>query len=414
MCGILGYVGPRKAEPILVDGLRRLEYRGYDSAGLATLVGDRMHLRKRAGRVSDLSSFLQTSPAPGSIGISHTRWATHGPANDINAHPHVAGDGDGAVAVVHNGVIENYAVLKKHLQSEGIEFKSQTDTEVIAQLIAYHLNGDLVEAVRKVLGLLKGTYGLAVISPKNPHIVVGARLGSPLVVGIGDGEHYLASDPSALSGNTQKVVFLQDHQLCVLTANDWHVYDSDHSRVSALVHSIDADPAETDIGGFPHFMLKEIYEQPDSIENALRGRLSDADASAHFGGLNIDPQQLRRAERIILTACGTSYHAAIVGEYLFRRGSPASRSKSNTPASSDIAIRRSINTPLSSRLRSRARRRIRWPRCASRNAKAIPCCPFAMSSAARSPARPTAAFICTPGRKSASPAPRPSRRRSPC
>ncbi len=317
MCGILGYVGPRKAEPILVDGLRRLEYRGYDSAGLATLAGDRLHLRKRAGRVSELSSYLQTSPAPGGVGISHTRWATHGPANDINAHPHVAGHGDGAVAVVHNGVIENYAALKKHLQGEGIEFASQTDTEVIAQLIAYHLNGDLVDAVRKVLGLLKGTYGLAVISPKNPHIVVGARLGSPLVVGIGDGEHYLASDPSALAGNTQKVVFLQDNQLCVLTSNDWHVYDGDHSRVSALVHSIDSDPAETDIGGFPHYMLKEIYEQPDSIENALRGRLSDADASAHFGGLNLDTQQLRRAERIILTACGTSYHAGIVGEYLF-------------------------------------------------------------------------------------------------
>ena len=317
MCGILGYVGPREAEPILVNGLRRLEYRGYDSAGLATLTGNRLHLRKRAGRVAELGSYLQTSPAPGCIGISHTRWATHGPANDINAHPHLAGTGDGAVAVVHNGVIENYAILKKQLEAEGVRFRSQTDTEVIAQLIAYHLNGDLVEAVRKVLGLLKGTYGLAVVSPRNPDLIVGARLGSPLVVGIGDGEHYLASDPSALAVSTQKVVFLQDHQLCVLTRDEWQIFDGDREKVSARIQSIEPDAGDSDTAGYPHYMLKEIYEQPEAIENALRGRLSEADASSHFGGLNIDPQQLRRAERIILTACGTSYHAGLVGEYLF-------------------------------------------------------------------------------------------------
>jgi len=317
MCGIVGYVGKRKAEPILVDGLRRLEYRGYDSAGIATLTGSQMHLRKKAGRVSELSGFLQTSPAPGSIGISHTRWATHGPPNDINAHPHVAGVGDGAVAVVHNGVIENYTSLKKHLQGEGVVFKSQTDTEVIAQLIAYHMTGSLVEAVRKTLGLLKGTYGLAVVSPRNPNLIVGARLGSPLVVGIGEGEHYLASDPAALSSHTQRVAFLQDHQLCVLTEDEWHIYDSDHDRVSAQVQSIDLAADESDLGSYPHYMLKEIYEQPDAVENAMRGRLGDADSSAHFGGLNLDPQKLRRAERIILTACGTSYHAGLVGEYLF-------------------------------------------------------------------------------------------------
>jgi glucosamine--fructose-6-phosphate aminotransferase (isomerizing) len=317
MCGIVGYVGPREAEPILVDGLRRLEYRGYDSAGIATLTGDRLHLRKRAGRVSELSSFLESAPAPGCLGISHTRWATHGPANNVNAHPHLAGAGEGQVAVVHNGVIENYAVLKRQLQADGVVFQSETDTEVVAQLIAYHLNGDLVEAVRKVLRLLKGTYGLAVISPRNPELIVGARLGSPLVVGIGDGEHYLASDPSALATNTQKVVYLQDHQLAVLTRDEWHVYDSEQSRVSASVQSIDWEPGESDLGGFAHFMLKEIFEQPEALENAMRGRLSDEESSAHFGGLNLDTQQLRRAERIILTACGTSYHAGLVGEYLF-------------------------------------------------------------------------------------------------
>ena len=317
MCGIVGYVGNREAEPILLDGLRRLEYRGYDSASMATLTGRQLHLRKKAGRVGDLSSYLNTQPAPGCIGISHTRWATHGAATDSNAHPHVAGSGDGQVAVVHNGVIENYSILKRQLEAEGIVFQSQTDTEVVAQLIAFHLDGDLVTAVRKVLKLLKGTYGLAVLCPQNPDMIVGARLGSPLVVGLGADENYLASDPSALMGYTQKVVYLQDRQLCVLTADEFHVYDGDEVRVSTSVQSIDWDAGDSDKGGFEHHMLKEIFEQPETIAAAMRGRLDEADATAHFGGLNLDARQLRRAERIILTACGTSYHAGIVGEYLF-------------------------------------------------------------------------------------------------
>src|SRR5919197_6117817 len=198
MCGIVGYVGSKEAEPILVEGLRRLEYRGYDSAGLATLTGPQLHLRKRAGRIADLVRHLRERPAPGCLGISHTRWATHGGATDANAHPHIGGDGDGLVAVVHNGVIENYGALKRQLEAEGVSFRSETDTEVIAQLIAHHLNGDLVEAVRKVLAMLKGTYGLAVLSPRNPDLIVGARLGSPLVLGLGQNENFLASDPTAL------------------------------------------------------------------------------------------------------------------------------------------------------------------------------------------------------------------------
>jgi glucosamine--fructose-6-phosphate aminotransferase (isomerizing) len=315
MCGIVGYVGRKEAEPILVEGLRRLEYRGYDSAGIATLTGARLHLRKCTGRIADLAKVLAQRPAPGCVGISHTRWATHGPANDRNAHPHVGGNN--LVAVVHNGVIENYAALKRQLRQEGVVFHSDTDTEVIAQLIAHHLNGDLVEAVRTVLPLLKGTYGLAAVSPRAPEVVVGARLGSPLVLGIGQGEHFLASDPSALIANTQQVVYLQDHQMCVLTPEGWHIRDQDNGRVSARVHTIDWDPGDADKGPFEHHMLKEIYEQPEALENAMRGRLNDADASAHFGGLNLDARQLRRADRLILTACGTSYHAALVGEYLF-------------------------------------------------------------------------------------------------
>jgi glucosamine--fructose-6-phosphate aminotransferase (isomerizing) len=325
MCGIVGYVGHREAEPILVGGLRRLEYRGYDSSGLATLTGPRLHLRKRAGRIQDLVRHLQENPAPGRVGISHTRWATHGPANDRNAHPHLGGDG--LVAVVHNGVIENYATLKRQLEAEGVSFRTDTDTEVIAQLVARHLDGadgagagttnDLVEAVRKALALLKGTYGLAVLSPRCPGLIVGARLGSPLVLGIGQGEHFLASDPGALVGNADKVVYLQDHQLCVLTGDDWHLLDQGRIRVEASVHTIDWEASDADKGVFDHYMLKEIYEQPEALENALRGRLNADDATAHFGGLNLDSQQLRRAERLILTACGTSYHAALVGEYLF-------------------------------------------------------------------------------------------------
>jgi glutamine---fructose-6-phosphate transaminase (isomerizing) len=316
MCGIVGYVGSREAEPILIDGLKRLEYRGYDSAGLATLTGDRMHLRKRAGRVGELTSFLAEQPAPGTVGISHTRWATHGPATDTNAHPHVAGHGDTEVAVVHNGVIENYAVLRRQLEDMGVVFHSQTDTEVIAQLIAHHMDGDLVVAVRKVLKLVKGTYGLAVVSPRDPETIVGARLGSPLVVGVGDGEHFLASDPSALIGKTQRVVFLKDRELCVLTRDEFRVYDEAEIRVPAEVKAFEWDEGDSDKGEFPHHMLKEIFEQPETVAAAMRGRLDEADATAHLGGLNLDAQELREADRIILTACGTSYHAGLVGEYL--------------------------------------------------------------------------------------------------
>jgi glutamine---fructose-6-phosphate transaminase (isomerizing) len=319
MCGILAYVGHREAEPILVEGLRRLEYRGYDSAGLATLTGDHLHLRKRAGRIDNLVRHLKERPAPGCHGISHTRWATHGPANHHNAHPHVGGQADGRVAVVHNGVIENYAALKRQLQDQGVVFQTATDTEVIAQLIAHHLNGDLTAAVKKVLPLLKGTYGLAVISPRNPDVIVGARLGSPLVLGIGQNEHFLASDPSALVGNTSKVVYLQDHQMCVLNRDRWTVFDqnSERSSLPISIQDIDWDPGDSDKGDFEHFMLKEIYEQPEALENAMRGRLDDADASAHFGGLNLPNLVLRGTDRIIITACGTSYHAGLVGEYLF-------------------------------------------------------------------------------------------------
>jgi len=316
VCGIIGYVGRREAAPLLLEGLGRLEYRGYDSAGIATSSSKKLHLRKRAGRVGNLASLLSEHPAPGSLGIAHTRWATHGPANDSNAHPHVAGDGDSAVALVHNGVIENYAPLKRRLQSSGVQFTSETDTEVISQLIAKELQDDLVEAVQDVLPLLKGTYALAVMSPRNPDLLVGARLGSPLVLGIGEGEFFLASDPAALAGLTDRVVYLQDRQIVVISTMGWHVLDADRSPIAVDVHTVAHEAVESGCGEYAHCMLKEIFEQPQALEAAMHGRFSDEDASADFDGLNIDPRQLRGAERFILTGCGTSYYAGLVGEYL--------------------------------------------------------------------------------------------------
>lgn len=316
MCGIVGYTGFREAEPVLIEGLRRLEYRGYDSAGIVTLTGSKLHVRKRAGRLGELVKLLAEQPVPGTHGLSHTRWATHGGATDRNAHPHLGGDGE--VAVIHNGVIDNYASLKAQLQADGFVFKSETDTEVIAHLIASCLNGgDLVGAVRKALARLKGTYGLGVVSRRDPGVIIGARLGSPLVVGIGQGEHFLASDPSALLGYSDQAVYLSDHQLCVLTPEEYRIYNADADPVQPSVHTIDWEPGDAEKGDFAHHMLKEIYEQPDTVTAAMRGRLDDSDSTAHFGGLNLTAERLRQVERIIMTACGTSYHAAMVGEYLF-------------------------------------------------------------------------------------------------
>ena len=240
MCGIVGYTGRREAEPILLDGLKRLEYRGYDSAGLATVTGDRLRLRKCAGRIADLAALLERKPAPGTNGISHTRWATHGGATDDNAHPHLGGDG--AVAVVHNGVIENYTTLKQQLQAKGYQFRSDTDTEVIAQLIAFHLNGDLVAAVRKATTQLKGTYGLAVISPRFAGRCRRRWLGSPLRPGHRHGRGGCwPAIRAALVGHTERVVFLDDRQMCVLTADDWQILNADCAPAEARVHTLEWD-----------------------------------------------------------------------------------------------------------------------------------------------------------------------------
>ncbi|MDB5311331.1 MAG: glmS 2 [Gemmataceae bacterium] len=314
MCGIVGFTGRREASPVLLEGLRRLEYRGYDSAGMVTSTGDDLHLRKKAGRLAELGKLVAAHPAPGRHGISHTRWATHGGATDRNAHPHLSANND--IAVVHNGVIENFATLKHQLRADGVVFRSDTDTEVLSHLISRYYQGDLLAAVTTALGLVKGTYGLAVIAKAEPGVVVGARLGSPLVIGIGPDGHYLASDASALAGFAEKVVYLGDRQVCHLDGTEYVIRNQDFDPVDVPVHDIARYLGDAERGDFPHFMLKEIYEQPETLANAMRGRF-DADATAHFGGLNLGARQVRQVERVIMTACGTSYHAAMVGEYLF-------------------------------------------------------------------------------------------------
>lgn len=325
MCGIVGYIGNRDATEFLLEGLRRLEYRGYDSAGIATLHDNSLDLRKAGGRIQNLADRLEEAPLAGTAGIGHTRWATHGPATDENAHPHVGGNK--VVAIVHNGVIENYQGLKDQLLAQGQDFSSATDSEVIAHLIASELEASdvaagaekydaLVEAVRNTLARLRGTYGLVVMFRDFPDVLIAARLGSPLVVGVGKNEHFVASDASPLVGHTDKIIYLADHQIAVVTKDEIRVTHRDHGQVKPSVQEMPIQSGSADLDGYDHYMLKEIFEQPNSLRDAMRGRLNEDDATAVFGGLNLSPQQLRRCERVLLTACGTSWHAALVGEYL--------------------------------------------------------------------------------------------------
>ena len=330
MCGIVGYTGTSEASPILLAGLRRLEYRGYDSAGLAILDGPAMTVLKRAGRVRVLEEALAAEPAIGSCGISHTRWATHGPAIDANAHPHAGGGPEGSppggpirpeVAVVHNGVIENYAALRRRLELEGITFRSGTDTEVIAHLLARALGegSDLFDSLQAILPLLEGTYGLAAVSPAFPGQVVGAKLGSPLVVGVGDGEHLLASDPAAIAQYTGRVAYLEDGEVVRLTPDEFEIHHRERGPITPRIDRFDWAPDQSELGDHAHYMLKEIREQPGTVRDACRGRLRRSEGTAQFGGLNLSPRRLRQSKRVVLAACGTSWHAALVGEYLIER-----------------------------------------------------------------------------------------------
>ncbi len=344
MCGIIGYVGKKSAGPILLEGLRRLEYRGYDSAGVALLDGPKLELRKKTGRIDQgLAPVVKARPAPGTTGIGHTRWATHGPPTDENSHPHL--DASGRIAVVHNGVIENYERLKKRLVAAGHQFQSDTDTEVLAHLVGEHyarlagarasrpldaqhdanekLNSPaggtpalLAEAVSGALAEVTGAYGLGVVCSDFPGVIIGARRGSPLIIGIGDDGHFLASDVTAVAAHTRQVVYLEDNDIVTITADSFGVTNFGTAS-DVKVSQIEFDATAVEQGEYAHYMLKEIFEQPRTIENALRGRLDRDASTAKFGGLNMSLAELRAVNRIVITACGTSWHAGLVGEYLF-------------------------------------------------------------------------------------------------
>ena len=313
MCGIVGYVGNRGATSLLIEGLKRLEYRGYDSAGIAMSNGHGLETRKAKGKISMLESVVNGNPIHGSVGIAHTRWATHGAPNECNAHPQV--DCKNEIAVVHNGIIENFSALRKMLQMQGHTFKSETDTEVLAHLIEAAMDGDpLEDGVIDALNLVQGTYGIAVISSRDPDKIVCARNGSPLLIGLGDNEYYVASDAAAILQHTRQVVYLDDGEMGVLTKNGYEVLDLNARRVSKGVSRIDWSLDEIEKGGFEHFMLKEIFEQPQTIQNTMRGRLVVDEGFSKLGGLNLTKEELQSLDQIVITACGTSWHSGLIGE----------------------------------------------------------------------------------------------------
>ncbi len=333
MCGIVGYVGGSEAAPILMDGLRRLEYRGYDSAGVAIVNGHHVEVRKCAGRIADLSKLMTEKPPSGTSGISHTRWATHGKATDQNAHPHF--DASGKLALVHNGVIENYQTIKDDLTRNGDhKFRSQTDTEVLAHLIgklyddavAQKANGDathkkscLVAAVRAALQQVIGTYGIALTHADIPGFLVGARRGSPLVLGVGKDENFLASDVSAIVAYTRDAIYLNDFDVVAVERDKFEISSLAGEIGDRQVSKLEFSAEDIKKGDYPHYMLKEIFEQPGSVRDAMRGRLSAEECSVKLGGLNMTPSQLREVGRLVLTGCGTALHAAMVGEYIIEQ-----------------------------------------------------------------------------------------------
>ncbi|MCS6999935.1 MAG: glutamine--fructose-6-phosphate transaminase (isomerizing) [Candidatus Kapabacteria bacterium] len=319
MCGIIGYIGQREALPILLEGLRNLEYRGYDSAGIAVCDGTTIRIAKRAGKVAQLAAEVEHGYFPGTLGIGHTRWATHGEPTDINAHPHT--DATGRIVLIHNGIVENYAVLKTQLEREGYSFRSDTDTEVLAVFIGmlYERLGDFELAVRTALQEVEGTFGLAILSRDEPDMLIAARRGSPIVVGIGDNEYLVASDASAIVAHTRRVVYLRDDEIAILHRNGYVTKTIGDEFIAPEIHELDFELEQIQRGNFPHFMLKEIFEQPSTFRDSIRGRLLIEQGNAKLGGLTPVAAKLRATRRIILTGCGTSWHSALVGEYIIEQ-----------------------------------------------------------------------------------------------
>jgi glucosamine--fructose-6-phosphate aminotransferase (isomerizing) len=315
VCGIMGYVGPRQAAPIILDGLKRLEYRGYDSAGVAVANGD-IHVAKAEGKIKNLEAMLDASPLAGTIGIGHTRWATHGAPTDANAHPHA--DPSGRFVVVHNGIIENFQDIKDELAAHGASFASETDTELLAHLVAREYDGDLVEAVRKTVALSEGAYALVVMSRLEPEKIVAVRKISPLVVGLGEGETYLASDIPAVLHHTRDFLIIEDDEMVIVTADGATVETIDGDLVEREVLHIDWDAEQAEKGGYEHFMLKEIHEQSAVVAETLSGRLKE-DGSVWLEDVAFDDEYIASLDRVWITACGTAYHAGLIGQEIFRR-----------------------------------------------------------------------------------------------
>lgn len=323
MCGIFAYLGKKEAQPILLDGLKRLEYRGYDSSGIAIADGKRIEVIKKKGRIADLVHLLNSKQLHGRLGISHTRWATHGIPSDENAHPHF--DQSRRLSLVHNGVIENYQLLKQRLLNFGHKFQSETDTEVLAHLIGYNYELEeaesdprqrLIRALKRSLKEISGTYGIALIHADVPNLLLGARRGSPLVLGIGNEEFFLSSDVTAICPYAHRVVYLNDGDLVAISPETFDIQSLNKSNNGFEIRDVDQLEMTASLKGFPHYMLKEIYDQPEAIRNAFRGRLIHEEATAKLGGLNMSPQELLRIERIQIIGCGSARHAGIVGEYL--------------------------------------------------------------------------------------------------
>ncbi|HEX9726907.1 MAG TPA: glutamine--fructose-6-phosphate transaminase (isomerizing) [Gemmatimonadales bacterium] len=314
MCGIVGYIGARDGTPLVLEGLKRLEYRGYDSAGLAVACGSELVVVKSAGRIAVLEARLNGNLPSATTAIAHTRWATHGVPNEVNAHPHT--DCTGTIALVHNGIIENATALRDMLTSRGHTFVSETDTEVLTHLIEERYTEFLEDAVVAALGMVDGTYGIAVVSSRQPGTLVAARRGSPILVGLGEGEYFVASDAAALIEHTRSVMYLDDGEVAVLHSDRYQILDLETSRIDKEINTIDWDQETVERGGYEHFMLKEIMEQPESLQNTVRGRLLFDDGRSRLGGINMDDDDLLAIDRVILTACGTSWHSALIGEYM--------------------------------------------------------------------------------------------------
>jgi len=339
MCGIVGYTGPRRAAPILVEGLKRLEYRGYDSAGIVVQFESKLSVIKTVGKIAQLRASVPSN-LPGICGLGHTRWATHGGVTNANAHPHL--DPTGKVAVVHNGIVENYRVLKEKLQAKGAVFVSETDSEVIAHLVAHFYENDLERAVKAAVERLEGTYGIAVVHADEPGRIVGARKGSPLVIGVGDGEMLLASDVTAMIAHTKRVVYMNDGEIADIRPDGFTITDLDDKPVDKHIDSVDWDLGEIEKDGFSCYMEKEIFEQPESIARALSGRLDVEFSTGKLGGLNLLPRELQAIQRIKVIAAGTSWHAGLVGSYLLES---VARIPAVAELASEIRYRNSVVEP---------------------------------------------------------------------